>query len=492
MRTAGIRTAVPALVLASLLLTPSSSPGAEAAAPLAWQIGELRLQPILSNRLRTEVVDWFDPGPGLGDESYTFVANVVRFGASMRWRSLAATLEGQDTALWNVPSDAPGLGPGAAYYSATTQGDQHEVHLRRAVLQWNDVGAKGLSLAGGRYILNEGTETTAEDSGLQWIKKNRVSQRLVGGFDYTHVGRSFDGATLRYVRAPYDFTFSGGRPSAGGFNVSANNEVEEVGILYAALTATEAPWLPRADARLFYLYYADDRGLVATDNRPLATRQADGGNIAVHTVGANLAGVIRLGPGDADGLFWVAGQSGDWEALDHAAWALAVEGGYRLVGLPGTPWLRAGWFHGSGDSDPGDGKHDTFFQALPTARLYAQTPFFNLMNNEDLFLQAIVSPRAGLQVRVDWHHLWTSEGEDLLYSGAGAAQSRPAFGFGGFASRGHSSVGDLLDLSAEYAFHRNAKLGVYYGHVFGDSVLDAQFAGSGDADYGYVEVTLGL
>lgn len=355
---------------------PSPTPTAAAVPALSWKVGEFTFKPILTDRLRVEMVDWCDPSPGLGDESYTFVAHVIRFGGSVQWRMLQATVEGQEAELWNVPSDAPGLGPGAAYYSYTAYGDQREVAVRRAVLQWNDAGMKGLSLSGGRYILNDGLETTAADASLQWIKKNRVSQ--------------------------------------------------------------------------------------------------------------------RLGPGDIDGLLWVAGQTGQWESLDHSAWAIAAEGGYRPVDAAGKPWLRAGWFHGSGDSNPNDGNQRTFFQVLPTTRLYAQTPFFKLMNNEDLFVQAMVTPLAGMNLRADWHHLWTTEGEDLLYSGAGAAQSKPVFGFGGFSSRGHSSVGDLLDLSAEYAFHPNAKVTVYYGHVFGDSVLDAQFAGSGDANYGYLELTLSL
>lgn len=486
--------------LAAILLCAADPAVAADPAPSAWPsippqsytVGEFTIQPFLSDRLRVEMVDWFDPGPGNGDESYTFVANVIRFGGSVRWRMLQATVEGQDARLWNVPSDAPGLGPGASYYLYTAEGDQGELAARRAVLQWNDALVKGLSLAGGRSILNDGLETTSTDQGLQWLKKNRISQRLIGGFDYTHVGRSFDGGTLRYAAAPFDVTVSGGRPTAGGFNVNANNDVEDVAVAYTAVSVTDPSWLSRFDARLFYLYYEDHRGLVAADNRPLAVRQADGGDIEIHTVGVNVEKVQRLGPGDLDGLLWVAGQSGDWESQDHAAWALAVEGGYRLVEVAGKPWLRAGFCHGSGDSNPDDGSHDSFFQVLPTARLYAQTPFFNMMNNEDVFLQALVTPLAGMNVRVDWHHLWTAEGEDLLYSGAGAAQSKPVFGYSGFPSRGHSSIGDLLDLSAEYQFHPNARVGVYYGHVFGDSVLDAQYSGSGDADYGYMELTLSL
>lgn len=477
---------------AALVLFATGTAAAAEPQPLMWKAGEVVFKPFLSDRARVEVVDWFEPAPGAGDETYTFEANVIRFGTAVQWRDVQVTLEGQEVELWNVPDDAPGLGPGAAYYANTADRNQRELSVRRAVLQWNNAFVKGLGLSGGRFIFNDGLETTATDAGLQWLKRARISQRLLGAFDFTHTGRSFDGATARYTRAPWDLTLSGGRPTAGGFNISANNEVEEVAMVYGALTLTEPSWLPRSDGRLFYLYYEDERGLVATDNRPLADRQADGGDIAVHTVGANVETVQRLGPGDVDALLWIAGQGGDWESLDHAAWAISIEGGYRLVDVATRPWLRAGWYRGSGDDDPGDGDHGTFFQVLPTARQYAQTPLYNMMNNEDLFVQLMLAPAGGLNVRVDYHHLWVTEGDDLLYSGGGATQTRPSFGYGGFAARGHSNIGDLLDLSVDYTFNPHAKVGVYYGHVFGASVIDAQFEGSKELDYGYLEVTLSL
>lgn len=484
----GARSFARIALAATLLLVASAA----AADPVVWKAGEVTVEPLLSDRLRVEVVDWFDPGAAGGDESYAFVANVIRFGAVTKWRDVKVTLEGQEVELFGIPDDAPGLGPGAVYFASTAEKDQREVSVRRAVLEWSDAMVKGLGVAGGRYILNDGLEAVATDAGLQWLKKNRISQRLVGGFDYTHVGRSFDGASLRYARAPWNFTLAGGRPTAGGFNISANNEVEEVAIVYAALTATEPEWLPRSDGRLFYLHYVDERGLVATDNRDLALRQADTGDISIHTVGLNLEAVHRWGPGDLDLLVWAAGQGGQWESLDHAAWALSLEAGYRLVDVPTKPWLRAGWYRGSGDDDPDDGDHGTFFQVLPTARLYAQTPFYNMMNNEEVFLQLVMAPAEVVDLRIDWHHLWATESEDLVYAGGGATQTRPVFGFSGYSARGHSDVADLLDISVEYAAHPRLKIGAYYGHAFGGSAVDAQYPASGDLDYAYFEFTLKL
>lgn len=102
-------------------------------------------------------------------------------------------------------------------------------------------------------------------------------------------------------------------------------------------------------------------------------------------------------------------------------WAFDVEGGYQWAGLPLKPWLRGGYFLGSGDDNAADARHETFFQVLPTVRLYAKFPFFNLMNLSDAFAQLIVTPSQAIRVGIDFHHLSLAEAGDLFYAGAGAS-----------------------------------------------------------------------
>jgi hypothetical protein len=45
-----------------------------------------------------------------------------------------------------------------------------------------------------------------------------------------------------------------------------------------------------------------------------------------------------------------------------------------------------------GDRDPKDGNNGTFFQLLRTPRQFALFPFYNTMNNEDLFGILIARP----------------------------------------------------------------------------------------------------
>jgi hypothetical protein len=335
------------------------------------------------------------------------------------------------------------------------------------------------------------------DASLAWLKRSRIAERLVGPFNYTHVGRSFDGAKLLFDRPPLNLTATAFRPTHGGFEVSANREMGDVGLAGLAATLKRLPGadLP-FDARAFYLYYDDrrfsdereeTRRPVKVDNRPLSTRATEGDSIAIHTWGAHLLSVLPAGPGRADLLLWGATQTGDWGMQDHVAWAFAVEAGGQLPRLWGAPWVRVGYDQSSGDDDPTDGEHRTFFQLLPTARIYAQFPFFNLMNSQDTFAQILLRPHPRVQVRSDVHWLRLSEKRDLWYAGGGATND-DVFGFSGIPAGDHRELAHLVDLGITVALPKQLSAYGYYGHAFGQGVVRQTFAGR-DADYGYVELS---
>src|SRR6185295_16943662 len=163
------------------------------------------------------------------------------------------------------------------------------------------------------------------------------------------------------------------------------------------------------------------RDIVFLDNRPLPVRQADKGEPAkIHTLGAEVAHVSELGPGLADGTAYGFGQFGKWQSDTQLAWAYGVELGYRLPEVFSKPWMRIGINSGSGDTNPNDGQHGTFFQMLPTAWLYANFPFYNMMNNQDVFAQWILDPHPLVSARVDLHWLRLNSGKDFDYFGGGA------------------------------------------------------------------------
>jgi hypothetical protein len=477
-----------AYALAAVLVCGSSAAAAD------WRD---RVTFTLSDRARGEFVDWFRPPDGVAPvhaQRYGFFGNQLRLGVRVVLPHVQLSLEVQDTRLANLPDEASlpppqgALGPGALYFLNTRDSSQGETFLKQGFVT---LRRRGFTATLGRFDYREGLETLPGDATLAFLKRTRIAERLVGPFDFTHVTRSFDGVRVTYDEPGWNGTAVALRPTRGGFEVSANRELDDVTLAGMAFTAKRLPFsgAPPADVRLFYLFFQDNRDdTIKVDNRATDVRDGDGEAIDIHTVGAHAVTAVSSGPGVLDGLVWAVAQAGEWGELDHAAWAYAVELGYQLPRVAAQPWLRIGYNQSSGDDDSTDGDHQTFFQVLPTARIYAQLPFYNLMNNEDLFAQLILRPHTRVTIRTDYHWLSLTERNDLWYAGGGATNDS-SFGFSGAPAGGHRELAHLVDLSVAASLHERVSLGLDYGHAFGRAVVRTSFAGA-DADYAFAEVTL--
>ncbi len=267
--------------------------------------------------------------------------------------------------------------------------DPAAAFLKQGFLRYHFEGTdKNLRL--GRFEFIEGQETQPENTTISWLQTNRIANRLVGNFAFSNAQRSFDGLDSHYGAGTWDLTSMAGRSDQGVYNMNGNPELN-VDLQYLAFTKAE--WNQHVLWRAFGIGYHDGRtGVTKTDNRALAVRAADHKNIRIGTYGGDLVAAIPAGPSQFDFLFWGALQNGNWGVLGHSANAVAVEGGYQLRKAAVYPWLRAGWFRSSGDNNPTDNKHDTFFQILPTPRIYARFPFYNLMDSTDEFVQVMEKP----------------------------------------------------------------------------------------------------
>jgi nucleotide-binding universal stress UspA family protein len=451
-----------------------------------------------SDRVRTEFSGWFDPaattGPG-SNADYVFVHNRFRLGVDVQLAPFEAYVEYQNTVLGAVPEN--GGGPGGVYYANTARATQVGNWVRQAWLRWSHECHDGPRIEAtlGRQPYSDGAEATLTDPTLAWLQRWRVSERLIGPFDYTASGRAFDGLVAKVQQGPFDLTGMALQPTSGGYETDAGRNISEITMGGLALTLRDRPPLAGTSARLFWFYYDDNRpehdDVVVLDNRPFAVRAADTENVVVQTYGLDLLHVRPLGPGRLDVVAWGAGQFGDWQQLEHSAGAFGVEGGYQFPDLWGQPWARIGYFRSSGDPDPDDDVHETFFQMLPTARLYAQTPFYNLMNSGDAFLQFLLKPCADLGLRSEFHWLQAVDTADFVYSGGGATKEDTLFGYAGLPSggAGHQDLAYLLDLGITYQPKPYLLVYAYYGHAFGQDVIRANYADT-QLDYGYVEVTL--
>ena len=465
-------------------------------APLRADVPVSQISPHLSVfgslRARGEFWDWFEGHSG--DSSYAYAATVAKLGLKWQQDLFDLHLETQNTALMGLPDDASapapqgsfGLGP--VYLSHNRRRNDAGVFLKQAHLTLKQLGIPGLRLRGGRHSIAGGAEVMSKDPTIDWIKRMRVSQRLLGPFGWSHVGRSYDGFTLSWTRGAYNFTLHGSHPTQAGFDLAGNKTIDDIDILYAGFNLTRPEFAKLTDARLFYIYYADGRNLLATDNRPADKR--DRRHIAVNMGGGNLIQVVPTGAGPIDLMGWGVVQGGDWGRQDHHGWAFATEAGWQPAGLPWKPWLRIGYNRSSGDDDPNDNDHDTFFQMLPTARVYSFSTFYNLMNNEDIFFQLILRPLKGLVWRTDFHYIRVSEKNDLWYQGAGATlEDRQAgFGFVGRPTFGKRDLFQIIETSLSYNLNTHINVNVFFAHVFGDSIVD-QIYPDDSANFGYIETT---
>jgi hypothetical protein len=94
-----------------------------------------------------------------------------------------------------------------------------------------------------------------------------------------------------------------------------------------------------------------------------------------------------------------------------------------------------------------------------------------------------------------FHNLRLTESQDLWYQGAGATladSNRPeGFGYPGRPVNGRRQLFQVAETSIGYDWNSHLNTNLYYGHVFGGSVVRGLFSGD-DADFGYLEFTLRL
>ena len=243
-----------------------------------------------SLRTRVEAWDWFK---GDADGDYVYSGSLVRLGVSRSTPKRDWRIEFAAPVLLGLPDNAiaPGAqgqqGLGATYFAANGGTHAAALFVKQASLRFKELGGhSGSSLAIGRIEFTEGAEVTPDNATLAAVKRDRIAQRLVGNFGFTHVGRSFDGIEWVGNRNNLNVTAFGGRPTKGVFQVDGWGELD-VNLFYGAVTAQQSE---ATEWRVFGVWYDDYRdGVVKTDNRAAAVRRADSANVvrAIYPRGAH-------------------------------------------------------------------------------------------------------------------------------------------------------------------------------------------------------------
>ena len=445
-------------------------------------------------RERANATQWFSAVPNA--EQYGHGDSLVRIAIAQRVHRIDWQLELSNSSELGLPLDAVSpiaaqgqLGLGGTYYAGNSNnGMPAAVSFKTGFLRYH-FKRDANTVRVGRFEFFDGQETTPKDTTLLWLQGNRVAQRLIGNFGFSNGQRSLDGVDAKVGGTNWDLTAMAARPVQGVFKMAANEEMN-VDVQYLAYTRSLAG--QHILLRGFAIGYHDGRtGVLKTDNRSAAARALDHANIRIGTYGGSMIAAVPVGRQTADLLVWGVGQNGRWGTLDHRAGALAVEGGFRANTLPTRPWLRGGFLRTTGDNNPTDGVHNTFFQVLPTPRNYARFPYFNMMNSSDQFVQLIDAPSKRIEVRSDLHFLQLTAPNDLWYQGGGPFDNK-VFGYVGRPANGHGSFSTLADISVDYALTKQVGLVAYYAHSYGKSVVRAIYPAQTGANFGYFELTYKL
>ena len=156
-------------------------------------------------------------------------------------------------------------------------------------------------------------------------------------------------------------------------------------------------------------------------------------------------------------------QSGDHGALKAGGNALAARVGWS----PATNWdLELGYEYASGDSNPADGKDETFRPLFDFSHAWhGQQDIVVWRNLEDIIFHAGYRFKEGWKVYGDLHLLSQAETSDALYTGLG--------GTGAVASGTDDSIGTELDLGVKGALSESADLWVGVSQFWaGDAILN--------------------
>ena len=472
--------------IATLLFAAALPLLAQDAAPI--KIGGVTF----SGSVRTRLYDWDWFQPATGDNSYAYSGSIFRLGLSQSRDSWDWNAEFAVPVLLGLPAGPTGTGPqqgalglGANYLSANS-GSRNAAMIFPKQL-YVRLHGKGQSLQIGRFEFNDGSELAPKNATLATIKRERVLQRLIGTFGFSDVGRSFDGVHYAYTTPHGDFTFVGAVPTRGVFQVDGWGW-NRASFGYTSYTREWGSGRHAADTRLFFIEYDDFRHILKTDNRAVAVRRGDMANIRIDTFGGHSLHAVETGGGTFDLLLWGAVQTGRWGVQAQRAAAVDVEGGFQPK-IPGRlrPWLRGGYTYGSGDGNPNDTRHETFFQMLPTPRPYARFPFYNMMNTEDRYGILQLRPHAKVTISNEFHAVRLSDANDLWYSGGGIFQPW-TFGYTGRVTSGRRSLGNLYDASVDYRVTRKLTVTGYFGYTQGLAAMQQIYPNGKDGKFGYLEV----
>jgi hypothetical protein len=434
-------------ILASVVVSVS-------VAGVAW--GEVETEPIGNLRLRGEGFDT-PSADATKESSYGFFNARLRGGVDVKWNHWMFHGVIQAAGSLELPENgAFAIGP---VYTSANGGETNPGRV--SLLELSAAYRTSTFYAVlGRQKYAEGMEAKTGIPYLDAVKKRRLAERLIGNWDWVNVGRRYDGLAIGMEDDDRKLDAYVLRPLAGGVNYKDAHEwLDDLTVVGLTVTGKYDRLISSSDLRLFGIYY--------DDSRPGAI-DAMGNDIRITTLGAS----VLAGNEGNDLLAWFAYQLGDWRAEDHKAWAFIVEAGHFYdFGHGGK--IRAGYAHSTGNDNPADDNHRSFYNLLPTNhKFYGSMDYSAFSNLRDVYVILAWSFAEKWSARTALHAFFLTNKTDAWYGGSGPFNEsllgyvgrRPAGG-GDFSSY---RLGQELDLDVNWSFHTKHKLQAGGGVFWGD------------------------
>jgi hypothetical protein len=437
-----------------------------------WKSGDHRVDLGLEVRFRQEAWSAFS------EDTVWMNGTRTRVSARYSWRDcIALYAQFQDVRLHGMWPDSTGAA--LLYRNANDGRDRaHGDALRQLYLDVRPT--ESTSLRAGRQDVRLGRQTSYPEPDWTYLKNARVGERLVGTVGWSQVERSYDGFSGGLDQGEHSLYAFAVRPTTGVFDAETGyRDQEHIQLGGLAWTLKRGAGIDHTEVSLFGIGYEDDR---PTDEGGLPKK------VELGTLGASIVGIYPVGPGKLDAMLWTAGQFGTYNGLDHRAAAVLAEVGYQLADVLFQPWFRVGVNYASGDADPGDGDHTTFFNLLPTNhQYYGFADQIALQNIIDTFVQLRAQPFSMLTLNLFVHWFKLANSNDAKYAGTGAYDKR-VFGFTATPSRGYAHVGTEYDVVATLQPHKAVTLEAGFAWLDGGSLY--RHSPSRDLQWGYASIEL--
>lgn len=278
-------------------------------------------------------------------------------------------------------------------------------------------------------------------------------ERFIGAFEWGNVARTFDAVKTTWRPLSWfesDFFFA--QPVL--VKTTRADSADHRDNLYG-LYSTLGPHKNHVLDTFLFIRHSRGRDFASE----IPTRQ---GELKEFTLGNRLKG--KTGSLDY-GLEW-AWQFGSKAKDEIDAWALHTGVGYTFKDVWSKPRLGFEFNHGSGDSDPTDGRVETFDNLFPTNhKFYGDADFASLWNMNHLQFDLKFEPHQRVAIKLAQHFFRLDTPSSPWFNASGAVMRprNPA------ASK---TVGTETDLTANINLHPRLNLLVGYAHFAAGPFID--------------------